>query len=72
MIKPELAQYLYGKTFFHVRQRDQWALEVLQQFRQGLVDVPIYRHENIVKKTQEYIQANLEKDISLTMLADRI
>jgi len=72
MIKPELAQYFLGKPFFHVGQLEQWAIEILQQFKRGMVYAPANRHEVIVKRMQEYIRANLDKDISLTMLADNI
>lgn len=72
IMKPELAQYFRGKAFFHVRQLEQWAFEILQQFKLGLADVPANRHEGIVKNTQEYIQCNLHKDLSLSMLADRV
>lgn len=72
MLRPEQVLYFRGKAFVHAGQLEEWALEVLHQFKHGLEEVPANRYDSVVKKIQEFILSNLDKDLSLTMVAEQV
>src|SRR5690606_34259669 len=72
VLTPEQSKYLRGKTILHAAQLEEWAFDVLRSFRERFAQAGEDRSEAGVKKVQQHILHNLDKDLSLTMLADLV
>lgn len=72
MLTPEQNAFLKGKAMLHASQLEGWALDALRTLRDQLGEEPEDYSQAIIRKTQAYIQKELDKDLSLTLLARRV
>jgi len=72
MMGADNAVYIRGKSILHVDQLEKWAFGTLDGFRRLSADESEDHNEAVVKRTQQYISANLDKDLSLAMLANQV
>lgn len=72
MLTPRQSAFLKGKAMLHALQLEDWALDSLRTLRDKLGEETEDHSQAIVRKTQIYIQKELDKDLSLTLLARRV
>lgn len=72
MLTPGQSAYVKGKIMLHASQLEGWALDSLRTLRDKLGEESEDHSQAIVRKTQAYIRKELDKDLSLTMLARRV
>ncbi|MDQ0088920.1 two-component system response regulator YesN [Paenibacillus anaericanus] len=72
ILTPRQAAFVKGKSMLHASQLESWALELLRTLRDKLGEETVDHSQVIVRKTQSYIQKELDKDLSLTLLAKRV
>ncbi|WP_138755550.1 response regulator [Paenibacillus sinopodophylli] len=72
VLTPRQSAYVKGKAMLHAAQLESWALDALHTLRDKLGEESEDHSLSIVRKTQSYIQKELDKDLSLTMLARRV
>lgn len=72
MLTPEQSAFVKGKAMLHASQLESWALDLLRTLRDKLGEETEDHSQVIVRKTQLYIQKELDKDLSLTLLAKRV
>lgn len=69
MLNPGQSAFIKGKSMLHASQLESWALDSLHTLRDKLGEVSEDHSQAIVRKTQSYIRMELDKDLSLTLLA---
>lgn len=72
MLTPEQSAFVKGKAMLHASQLESWALDSLRTLREKLGEETEDHSRAIVRKTQSYIQKELDKDLSLNLLARRV
>lgn len=72
MITPEQSAFVKGNAMLHASQLESWALDSLRMLRDKLGEETEDHSQAIVRKTQSYIRKELDKDLSLTLLARRV
>lgn len=72
VLTPGQAAFMKGKTMLHALQLESWGLEALRTLREKLSEEAEDHNQAIVRKTQVYIQMELDKDLSLNLLARRV
>lgn len=72
ILTAEQSAFAKGKTMLHPLQLEGWAMESLRTLRDKLGDETEDHKEAIVRKTQTYICKELDKDLSLNLLARRV
>ncbi|MBC8078791.1 MAG: response regulator [Gorillibacterium sp.] len=72
IIDSETVKYFKGKPILHIAQLEQWALDVLASLQSRFSKASSNYNELVVKKIQQYIQPNLDKDLSLVTLAQMV
>ncbi|ANY67137.1 hypothetical protein BBD42_12180 [Paenibacillus sp. BIHB 4019] len=72
MLTPGQSAYVKGKAMLHASQLEGWALDSLRTLRDKLGEETEDHSQAIVRKTQSYIREEIDKDLSLTMLARRV
>jgi two-component system response regulator YesN len=69
MLTPGQSAFIKGRAMLHAAQLESWALDSLRTLRDKLGEVSEDHSQAIVRKTQAYIRKELDKDLSLTLLA---
>ena len=72
MLDPRQTAFMKGKAILHASQLEAWALDALRTLREKLGEEPEDHNRAIVRKTQDFIRKELDKDLSLTLLARRV
>ncbi|MBB6632930.1 response regulator [Cohnella thailandensis] len=72
MLSPRQAAFVKGKAMLHASQLESWALDSLRTLRDKRDEESEDHGLAIVRKTQAYIRKELDKDLSLTLLARRV
>ncbi|MFC0213643.1 response regulator [Paenibacillus chartarius] len=72
MLEPRQAAYIKGKAMLHALQLESWALDALNTLRGKVSEESEDQNAAIVRKTQQYIREELDKELSLTLLARRV
>ena len=72
MLTPGQSAFIKGKAMLHASQLESWALDSLRTLQDKLGEETEDHSQAIVRKTQVYIQKELDKDLSLTLLARRV
>lgn len=69
MLTPGQSAFVKGKAMLHASQLESWALDSLRTFRDKRGEETADHSQTIVRKTQAYIRKELDKDLSLALLA---
>ncbi|MCL6606136.1 MAG: response regulator [Paenibacillus sp.] len=72
MLTPGQSAFVKGKAMLHASQLEIWAMDLLRTLRNALGEETEGHSQAIVRKTQVYIRKELDKDLSLTLLAKRV
>ncbi|CAH1221653.1 Regulator of RpoS [Paenibacillus auburnensis] len=72
MLTPEQSAFVKGRAMLHASQLENWALNALRTLHERLGEETEDHSQVIVRKTQAYIRKELDKDLSLTLLAKRV
>ncbi|WP_058304283.1 response regulator [Gorillibacterium timonense] len=72
MLTPQQTAFIKGKAMLHAAQLEVWALDSLRTLRDKLGEESEDHNQIIVRKTQSFIRKELDKDLSLTLLARHV